>query len=296
LITKIFFSNIPIFPFLSKKSHVSEANLFSTFDDRNIFMKSLSVAVITLNEEKNIRRCLSSIAHLADEIVVIDSYSTDQTEAICSEFGAQFEKRDFEGYIQQKNYALSRCKNDFVLSLDADEVISEELALSIYEEKKKGFPSGTYNMNRLTNYCGQWIRHCGWYPDVKLRLFDKQLGSWGGTNPHDKFILKNNTSEVSHLNGDILHYSYYTIEEHYEQANHFADVAAKALHLNGKHSSLLLAAVKTIAKFLRNYIIKAGFLEGRNGFTICKISALETWWKYTRLIRLNTKNLVNDKD
>jgi glycosyltransferase involved in cell wall biosynthesis len=259
-------------------------------------MKSLSVAVITLNEEKNIRRCLSSIAHLADEIVVIDSFSTDQTEAICSEFGVRFEKHAFEGYIQQKNYALSLCKNDFVLSLDADEAISEKLAHSIFEEKKKGFPYSAYSMNRLTNYCGQWIRHCGWYPDVKLRLFDKQLGRWGGTNPHDKFILKNLNTEVSHLSGDILHYSYYKIEEHYEQAGHFATVAAKALHSNGKRSSLPLATIKTIAKFIRNYFIKAGFLEGKNGFTISKISALETWWKYTRLIHLNNKNLVNDKD
>lgn len=286
----------PIFTFPSRNSHVAEADLFSTFDDRNLFMKSLSVAVITLNEEKNIRRCLESIANLADEIVVIDSFSTDLTESICAEFGVRFEKHTFEGYIQQKQYALDQCKNDYVLSLDADEALSEQLRASILEMKRKGFPEEAYSMNRLTYYCGQWIRHCGWYPDVKLRLFNRHLGFWGGINPHDKIILKNNDVKVFQLKGDILHYSYYDVSEHYKQADHFSEVAAKALAEKGKRSSLPLAAIKAAAKFIRNYFIKAGFLDGKNGFIISKISALETWWKYTRLIRLNKKNNLNVKD
>jgi glycosyltransferase involved in cell wall biosynthesis len=268
---------------------VAESDLFSTFDDLNMFMKPLSVAVITLNEEKNIRRCLESIVPLADEIVVIDSFSTDMTESICQEYRARFEKHAFKGYIQQKQFALDQCNNDFVLSLDADEALSEKLAAAILEEKRKGFPEKAYSMNRLTHYCGQWIRHCGWYPDVKLRLVNRHFGTWGGINPHDKIILKSKDVNVSHLKGDILHYSYYHIDEHYRQADHFADVAAKALAEKGKRSSIPYAAIKAGAKFIRNYFIKTGFLDGKNGFIICKISAVETWWKYTRLIRLNQK-------
>ena len=249
-------------------------------------MEKLSVSIITLNEEKNIRRCLESVAEIADEIVVVDSFSKDKTEAICREFNVKFSTHPFEGYIEQKNVALNFCSYTMVLSLDADEALSDELRASILAEKESGFPAKAYTMNRLTNYCGQWIRHCGWYPDRKLRLFDKRLGKWGGQNPHDKFEF-HQEQQTKQLSGDLLHYSYYNIQEHYSQAYHFADIAAHALKQKNKQSSLPHAAVKTAAKFIRNYIIKMGFLDGYNGFIICKISAIETWWKYRRLNKLN---------
>ncbi|MDP3442373.1 MAG: glycosyltransferase family 2 protein, partial [Ignavibacteria bacterium] len=121
------------------------------------------------------------------------------------------------------------------------------------------------------------------------RLFNKQKGHWGGQNPHDKFICNDRSLVPARLAGDILHYSYYAVEEHYRQANNFAAIAAKALFEKGKRSSKPYAAMKSAVKFFRNYIFKAGFLDGRKGFIICKISALETWWKYTRLISLNQK-------
>ena len=252
-------------------------------------MEKLSVSIITLNEEKNIRRCLESVVGIADEIVVVDSFSKDKTEAICREFKVKFSTHPFEGYIEQKNLALQRCTNTMILSLDADEALSDELLKAISTEKEKGFPARAYTMNRLTNYCGQWIRHCGWYPDRKLRLFDKRLGRWGGQNPHDRFEF-DQPHKTKQLSGDLLHYSYYATTEHYRQAHHFSSIAAQALYAKGKNSNATHAAIKAVAKFIRNYFIKTGFLDGKNGYVICKISALETWWKYRKLQQLNNKN------
>jgi len=250
-------------------------------------MNKLSVTIITLNEERNIERCLASLVGLADEIIVIDSFSTDKTKEICEQYGAIFETHPFEGYIEQKYYATTRCTYNYILSLDADEALSDLLVHQIQIEKLIGFSSVAYSMNRLTNYCGQWIYHCGWYPDVKLRLFDKRQAYWGGNNPHDKVMLKQTDATISWLKGDLLHYSYYAINEHYQQADRFATIAAKAFSNKGRKSSYLLAVIKTAAKFIRNYILKIGFMDGYNGFIISKISALETWWKYTRLLKFN---------
>lgn len=242
----------------------------------------LSVVIITFNEERNIGRCLDSITRIADDVVVVDSFSTDRTEAICKEHNVRFVQHRFEGHIQQKNWAITQAQFPHVLSLDADEAPSDELIASIISAKENWTCAG-YSMNRLTNYCGKWIRHCGWYPDTKLRLWDSRLGSWTGLNPHDRYELNDDTTPTKHLSGDILHYSYYSIEEHYRQADKFSTIAAQAAFQEGKKSSILLAAFKTWAKFVRNYLINAGFLDGKYGFVICKITAYETWQKYTKL-------------
>lgn len=244
-------------------------------------MPQLSVVIITFNEERNIGRCLDSVKDIADDIVVIDSFSTDKTEEICKTKGVRFIQHAFEGHIEQKNYAISQAKYPYILSLDADEALDEVLKNSILEVKKNWKYDGCY-MNRLTNYCGKWIYHCGWYPDKKLRLFDSRKGKWGGINPHDKYeLISNGTTSI--LKGDILHYSYYSIEEHYQQANKFSDIAANALYKKGEKTNYLHIIVKTIAKFIRNYIIKRGFMDGFYGFVICKITAWETFQKYSKL-------------
>ncbi len=258
-------------------------------------MKRLSVTIITLNEEINIGRCLASVADVADEVVVIDSFSTDRTKEICLSYGARFERNPFAGYIEQKQYALSRCSHDFVLSLDADEALSPGLKAAVLHEKSLGFPAELYSMNRLTNYCSQWIHHCGWYPDRKLRLFNRTQARWGGQNPHDKVVPADSKNPVKQLKGDLLHYSYYTIEQHRRQADKFATIAAKELVQKGKRYSYPFAAMKMIAKFLRNYLFKLGFLDGRAGFVICRMSALETWWKYSRVIELSKKDHAQPK-
>ena len=195
-------------------------------------MQELSVVIITRNEEKNIERCLDSVKDIADEIVVVDSFSTDRTEGICRSKGAKFFLHAFEGHIEQKNYAVTLSSFNHILSLDADEALDETLKKSILEVKHNWKYDG-YEMNRLTNYCGKWIHHCGWYPDRKLRLFDKRKGKWGGINPHDKYQLVEGGAP-GFLKGDILHYSYYTIEDHYKQIEYFTTINSKASFEKGK--------------------------------------------------------------
>ena len=245
-------------------------------------MPALSVVIITFNEARNIARCLDSLGGVADEVVVVDSFSTDETEAICRSRGARFVQHPFGGHIEQKNYALSQAAHPHVLSLDADEALSDALRAAIATAKQH-WPAEGYTMNRLTNYCGQWIHHSGWYPDRKLRLFDRTLGRWGGTNPHDKVEMPVETP-IQHLPGDLLHYSYYTVEEHLERARKYADIAAAAMREQGKSGTWAHVVFSPVLKFLRNYLLKGGFRDGRAGWTICRIAALETYWKYRALL------------
>lgn len=247
-------------------------------------MEKISVVIITYNEERNIRRCLESVITVADEIIVVDSISADNTKEICAEFDVVFKEQKFLGYIEQKNHALKFAKYNFVLSLDADEALSDELKNSILKAKENLMASG-YTMNRLTNYCGKWIHHCGWYPDKKLRLFNHKLGSWGGINPHDEFFFNTNEN-IIHLHGDILHYSYYTVEGHYQQADRFSDIAAEAYFEKGKRSSFINLWFSPIIRFIRDYFFLLGFLDGTAGFRICYISAFTTYRKYKKLINL----------
>ena len=249
-------------------------------------MPSLSVVIITYNEERNIGRCLESVKDIADEIVVLDSFSTDRTEEICRSYGVKFEQHKFDGHIEQKNRVITLASHPFILSLDADEAPDETLKKAILRVKENQQRDG-YSMNRLTNYCGQWIRHCGWYPDTKLRLWDSRKGSWTGLNPHDRYELHDKNAPIMHLEGNILHYSYYSVDEHYRQAEKFSTIAAQAAFRQGKKSGTLLAIIKCGAKFVRNYVINAGFLDGGYGYVICRISAYETWMKYIKLRDLN---------
>lgn len=244
-------------------------------------MQSISAVIITLNEEKNIGRCIDSLRRVADDIVVVDSFSTDRTKEICTEKQVRFVEHRFEGHIEQKNYALTQALYPFVLSLDADEALSPELEKSILAIKQTPLADG-YTMNRLTNYCGQWIRHGGWYPDTKLRLWQLDKGQWGGINPHDKVELSKG-ARIQHLKGDLLHYSFYTRGQHLEQIVKFAEIGAKALKQKGVKPSLLKMLTHPAARFIRGYFLKAGFLDGANGFFISHRSAWGNYLKYKRL-------------
>ncbi len=262
----------------------------SHFHDKRIFTWSmanpikLSVVIITFNEERNIGRCIDAVKKIADDLVVVDSFSTDQTENICKEKGARFVQHKFEGHIEQKNWAITQAKFPHVLSLDADEAPDEKLIASILEVKSD-FQKDGYEMNRLTNYCGKWIRHCGWYPDTKLRLWNAAKGKWGGINPHDVFEM-DSAAKIGFLVGDILHYSFYSIEQHYKQVDYFTNISAKAMFAQGKKSSSLKLIVKPFAKFLKDYFIKLGMLDGYYGFVISRISAKATYLKYKKLLIL----------
>jgi glycosyltransferase involved in cell wall biosynthesis len=249
----------------------------------------ISAVIITFNEYTNIGRCLDSLNQVADEIVVVDSFSTDKTEEICKTKGASFIQHRFEGHVEQKNYAMCRASHDYVLSLDADEVLSEELKKSILGVKNN-WDSDGYSFNRLNNYCGKWIRHCGWYPDRKLRLWDRRKGSWGGVNPHDRVMMDQNSS-ISHLLGDLFHYSYYTIGENISQVNKFSDIAARAAYERGRRSNFMLdICLNPAFTFLKKYFIKLGILDGYYGFVISIISAFGKFLKYVKLRELNIAN------
>jgi glycosyltransferase involved in cell wall biosynthesis len=245
-------------------------------------MLPISVVIISFNEEKNIERCLKSVIGVADEIVVVDSFSKDKTKEICLSFGVKFVEHAFEGHIQQKNWAITQASHTWVLSLDADEALDDELKKSILEAKKSGDKDGYY-MNRLTNYCGHWVRFCGWYPDRKLRLWNSTKGKWTGINPHDKYQMFNGDSVTGWLKGNILHYSYYSIDDHYKQVEYFTTIASKAYFANGKKAPVYNLIINPLAKFIDHFFLKLGFLDGISGYRISRISAYATFLKYKKL-------------
>jgi len=248
-------------------------------------MQALSVVIITYNEEKNIARCIESVREVADEILVVDSFSTDATERICKGCGATFVQHAFEGHIEQKNFALSLAQHDCILSLDADEALSPELSAGIAAVKNNRQHDG-YAFNRLTSYCSQWIRHCGWYPDPKVRLFDRRKASWGGVNPHDKIIMAAG-STTRHIPGDLLHYTFNSVAEHILQINKFSEIKAEGLFRKGEKVSLLRMGLEPLFKFFKNYVLKAGFLDGWYGLIISVNSAHATFLRYAKLYEKN---------
>ncbi len=245
----------------------------------------ISGVIITYNEARNIARCLQSLQVVCDEILVLDSFSTDSTAQICHSFGVRFEQNTFEGHIQQKNEALQRASHPWVLSLDADEALSPELHASILALKKESPQKGGFTFNRLTNYCGKWIHHSGWYPDTKLRLVTKADAQWGGINPHDQ-LLPSKELQLQHLKGDLLHYSYYTKADHFKQIAYFSAIAAKELHARRIKSSIPTIIIKVAAQFIKSYFIKLGFLDGAAGWHIAVRSAYATQQKYQLLRKL----------
>lgn len=249
-------------------------------------MPKLSVVIITFNEEKNIARCIDSAKEIADEIVIVDSFSSDKTEEICKARKVKFVQHKFDGHIEQKNWAITQAKYPHILSLDADEALDKPLIKSILEVKQNWKKDGYY-MNRLTNYCGSWVHYCGWYPDKKLRLWDSRKGNWGGTNPHDKYELVEGDKNTGQLKGDILHYSYYSLEDHYKQVEYFTGILAKAQFEKGEKASLIVLMLSPLVKFIRDYFLKLGILDGAAGFTICRISAYATYLKYKKLRAFN---------
>jgi glycosyltransferase involved in cell wall biosynthesis len=248
-------------------------------------MEKLSVVVITFNEELNIERCLNSVKNIADDIVIVDSYSTDNTKEIAEKLGARVILQKFLGHIEQKNFAISQAKYPFILSLDADEAIDEKLEQEIIKIKQNRISDG-YAINRYNNYVGKWIDHGAWKSDVKLRLWDSRKGKWGGLNPHDVFEMQEQAI-VKKISGNILHWSYKSVEEHQNKIEYFSDIAAKAYMKKGKKSSWFKILFSPCFRFVRDYIFKLGFLDGKYGFIIAKLTAYEVYLKYKKLKEMN---------
>jgi glycosyltransferase involved in cell wall biosynthesis len=248
-------------------------------------MVSLSVVIITYNEEKNISRCIDSAKAVADEIVVLDSYSTDRTEAIVRESGGCFYQQAFTGYGAQKNAATALATHDHILFLDADELLSPALLESIKVEKDKGFPVDGYTMNRLNNYCGRWIRHGSWYPDKKVRLLNRRHGAWSLDIVHES-LVPDAQARISHLRGDLLHYTYSNAGEHMEKNNKYSTLSARLLFQKGKRASGTKIVLSPSWAFFTSYFIRGGFLDGLYGFVIAINIAHLTFLKYIKLYQL----------
>ena len=248
----------------------------------------ISAVVITFNEQDNIARCIESLHGIADEILVVDSFSTDETEAICKSLNVRFLKNRFEGHIEQKNFAMTAAAFDHVLSLDADEMLSADLRQSVLEVKGR-WNHDAYSMNRLNNYCGTWIRHGGWYPDRKIRLWDRRKGKWDGENPHDRVIMTKGAT-TGRISADILHYSYKSYSDHLIQLEKFSTIAAtEAFKKKRKVSFPIHVIFYPWLRFIQTYFFRLGFLDGTAGFTISVTDAFYRFSKYTKLLMLYRK-------
>ena len=251
-------------------------------------MPTIAAAIITFNEEKNIERCILGLIDCVDEIVVLDSFSTDRTQEICSRYPIRFIQKKWEGYAQTKNNLNEIIQKDYIFSIDADEVPDDTLKAEISAIRASHF-SGIYIINRKTNYCGQWIKHCGWYPEYKARIFPKNEARWEGDFVHEQLNYPSSL-EVKQLKGHLEHYSYYSIEEHQLRAEKYAKLSAKKSFSEGAKAFFLKPILSAIAKYMTILVFKKGFLDGYLGFKIAWISAKSTRIKYKELIRLNKNN------
>ncbi len=255
--------------------------------------EKISLVVITKNEEKNIQRCLESVKGVVDEIVVIDSFSTDKTQEICQQYNVKFICKQWMGYSETKNYGNEMAKNQWILSIDADEALSDKLRKSIIKIKKS-FKHDAYTFNRLTNYCGKWIKHSGWYPDPKMRLWKKSIGGWEG-DIHETVVLPKNVSEGS-LKGNLLHFSVYSINQHINQINNFSEIHAQSAFDKGKRTNMFKILMKPVERFFITYIFKLGILDGFYGFLISSLTAHSIFLRLTKLRQHWIDFEQNEKD
>lgn len=256
----------------------------------------LTAVIITQDEERNIGRCLTSLEGVADEVVVVDSGSTDGTEAICRQHGVRFVHHPWEGYSEQKNWAETQATGEWVLSIDADEALSERLRTTLLVLKSKGFADAgrptLYRLKRLTNYCGSWIRHCGWYPDAKIRLWRHGTVRWQG-DIHETLVWQE-AYAVETLEGDLLHYSYYTLDEHVRRQPKYYRLGAQEAYEAGKRCGWATLIAKPCYTFVRDYFFRLGMLDGIAGYLVCHMNAHYTLMKYATLRELCKKQNRHD--
>lgn len=245
-------------------------------------MGTLSVILITKNEAANIRACLESVAW-ADERIVVDSGSSDDTVAIARSMGAQVYELDWPGFGPQKNRALDYATGDWVFSIDADERVTPELRAELEQAMREGGAEGYY-CPRLSQFCGSFIRHCGWYPDYVLRLFKRGKGRFSDSLVHESVKLQGRSAK---LKSPLLHYSYLDRADVERKVAHYSDAAAKQMHAAGKRTGLLRAALSAGWAFVRTWVIRLGMLDGGAGWGIAMMNARTTWLKYRKLAALN---------
>lgn len=240
----------------------------------------VSVAIITFNEAEKIRECLESVSW-ADEVIVVDSLSTDETVEIAREFTSRVYERPWPGYVLQKNHACSLAEHEWILSVDADERVTPELRDEILEVLSQGDDlADGYVLPRRTFYLGRWIRHGGWYPDAAIRLFRGTKGKFVGEDPHDRVEVD---GEVRRLQNDLVHFNYRNISAQMATVDRFSTVSSEVMREKGKSASLLKMILKPPVKFLETYVWKLGFLDGMAGLIIAVLSSYHTFAKFAKL-------------
>ena len=240
-------------------------------------MLSISTVVITYNEEENIARCLKSVARFSDEILVVDSHSTDRTVEIARELGARIIQRDWPGYDKQRQFAINNAKHEWVFSIDADEEISTRLCDEI---QKLDFAHDGYEMPRPVWYLNRWIKHGVWYPGYILRLFRKECARVSENPVHESVIVSGRTAR---LRGDLLHYSYRDLEHHLDKMNDFTSISAQEMAARRKRAGVLRILLYPYLEFFKTYVIKRGFLDGFAGFQVSLLHAYYVFLKYAKL-------------
>jgi glycosyltransferase involved in cell wall biosynthesis len=245
----------------------------------------VSVTIITRNEAADIEAACDSVAW-ADEIIVVDSGSTDETAAIARRCGARVEVRGWPGYIAQKNYAASIASHDWILSLDADERVTPRLAAEIRSRLSTEPVEHAFRIPRVTFHLGRWIRTTDWYPDYQTRLYDRRSAEWTGRYVHEAVTVRGGTRQ---LRGELQHYAYRDVADHLETIDRYTTLAARQMHEDGRRATAVDLALHPLFAFLRNYIVRGGIRDGAPGFLISRMNAYYVFLKFAKLWELQRK-------
>jgi glycosyltransferase involved in cell wall biosynthesis len=238
----------------------------------------ITATIITYNEERNIARAMESL-RCCDEIVVVDSGSSDRTAEIAQKLGARVIESPWGGYARQKNYAAECAGNDWILSVDADEALSEALEGEIWQIKKSGPRFDAYTMPRMAQYLGRWILHSGWYPDRKVRLYHRGKAEWVGEYVHESVVVR---GTVGHLESDLLHFTCTSLSEHLKSMDRYTTLAAEQLVSQNRRIGYRQLVLDPAWTFIRTYIFQRGFQDGIEGLTIAWMAALYNFVKYAK--------------
>jgi glycosyltransferase involved in cell wall biosynthesis len=244
-------------------------------------LRKITALIITLNEEARIAEAIASLS-CCDEVIVVDSGSSDRTLQIAEARGARVIEHAWEGYSKQKNFAATQASNDWILSVDADERLSIELANEIAAWSTLSSPEAAYSMPRRVFYLGRWINHSGWYPERKVRLYNRRHCCWEGDFVHEAL---NVDGSIGLFNGDLLHFPYRDWNDHNARIERYTDLAAKAAHADGTRGNILKLAIAPPAAFLKSFVLHAGFMDGWRGLAIAYMGARYVFKKEFRILR-----------
>lgn len=252
----------------------------------------ISGVIISYNEEKHIERCIQSLLGVVDEIIIVDSYSTDKTKVICEKYNTVFIEKPFLNFGEQKYFAVQQASYEHILSLDADEALSDTLKESILKVKSD-WQKDAYWLKRRNYYCGKWLKYSGKYPDKKLRLFDRRKASWVERLVHETVEAQNPKSTAT-LAGDLLHLEYYNYFKHADKINYYTTLSAQYYNQEGKRSSLRKIFFRPSWTFFKAYFLQLGILDGKQGLIVCCFSAYSTFLKYIKLYGLQNGQTIDE--